>query len=153
MPRRKKTATNDLPAYVDREKGAFQLSITPEQWDDLVATGVLPPPSPGFPSSMPRWQWRDIQAQMSGKTRSRQPTRLATTGAFKNKPNPFVERVRKYSEYRTAALAQGHSKKEAEKIADDKLNGGTPANMSEEEILEQVRLWLGSSKRGRRPKS
>ena len=64
-----------------------------------------------------------------------------------------MERVRKYSEYRTAALAQGHSKKEAEKIADDKLNGGTSANMSEEEILEQVRLWLGSSKRGRRPES
>ena len=48
MPRRKKTATNDLPAFVDREKGAFQLSITPEQWDDLVATGVLPLPRPDF---------------------------------------------------------------------------------------------------------
>jgi hypothetical protein len=72
--------------------------------------------------------------------------------SFQKQTKP-IRGTSKKTEYRTAALAQGHSKKEAEKIADDKLNGGTSANMSEEEILEQVRLWLGSSKRGRRPKS
>jgi hypothetical protein len=63
-----------------------------------------------------------------------------------------VERVRKRFEYLDAALAQGHSKKEAERIVDQKLNGRTAKNMSEEEMVEQVKLWLGSSKRERRPK-
>jgi hypothetical protein len=55
------------PAYVDRETGAAELRISPETWDRWVKERRLPSPSPGFPSSAPRWRWADVDRRMSGK--------------------------------------------------------------------------------------
>ncbi|PXW61582.1 hypothetical protein C7450_10399 [Chelatococcus asaccharovorans] len=54
------------PAYVDREVGAAELRISPDTWDKWVAEGRLPKPSPGFPTTTPRWRWADVDAALSG---------------------------------------------------------------------------------------
>jgi hypothetical protein len=55
----------NIPAYVDRERGAAELSITPKLWDEWVTEGRLPRPAPGFPHSVPRWRWEDVDRCMS----------------------------------------------------------------------------------------
>jgi len=55
------------PAFVSREIGAAELGISPETWDRWVANGILPPASPGFPASTPRWRWMDVDHKLAGK--------------------------------------------------------------------------------------
>jgi hypothetical protein len=76
------TRKADLPlrerpsAYVNREGGAAELTISPETWDRWVVEGILPPPAPGFPFSTPRWRWADVDAKL------RAPDQRQTTDAF-----------------------------------------------------------------------
>lgn len=54
------------PAFVSREVGAAELGISPETWDRWVRDGILPPASPGFPASTPRWRWQDVDRKLTG---------------------------------------------------------------------------------------
>lgn len=55
------------PAYVSREGGAAELSISVSTWDDLVKAGVLPKPVMlGTTGKIPRWRWSDVDAAISG---------------------------------------------------------------------------------------
>jgi hypothetical protein len=55
------------PAYVDRETGAAELLISPDNWDQWVKEGRLPPPCDTFPSGTPRWCWEDVDRKLSGQ--------------------------------------------------------------------------------------
>jgi hypothetical protein len=64
-------ATNQLsgdrtPAFVDRETGAAELSISTDTWDRWVAAGRLPRAEPGFPESTPRWAWSKVEKKLCG---------------------------------------------------------------------------------------
>lgn len=60
------------PSYVSREVGAFELCITPETWDELVAQGYLPRPVPGMPRDLPRWRMEEVSNYLgSGDIRPR----------------------------------------------------------------------------------
>jgi hypothetical protein len=54
-------------AYVSRETGAAELSISPETWDRWVDEGILPKPAPGFPASTPRWSWSEVDGKLKGE--------------------------------------------------------------------------------------
>ena len=54
------------PAFVSREVGAAELCISPETWDRLVASGVLPPSDTRLGGKQPRWQWSKVVARLSG---------------------------------------------------------------------------------------
>ena len=56
------------PAYVDRETGAAELSISPDTWDQWVEDGRLPQPCDSFPPGSPRWRWEDVDNRLSGGT-------------------------------------------------------------------------------------
>lgn len=51
--------------YVDREGGAAELSISPETWDRMVATGELPKATIYLLGRYPRWRWMDVDAWLS----------------------------------------------------------------------------------------
>jgi hypothetical protein len=72
------------PAYVDREIGAAELGISPQTWDQWVKDGRLPSPSPGFPTSAPRWRWADVDRKMSGKPDSDAAAFVASAGKLRN---------------------------------------------------------------------
>ncbi len=56
------------PAYVSREVGAAELSISPATWDDMVAIGKLPPADTmiGKAGTNPRWKWTRVEAWLGG---------------------------------------------------------------------------------------
>lgn len=54
-------------SYVSRESGAAELDISPQTWDRWVKEGRLPPAAPGFPESIRRWRWKDVDGRMSGR--------------------------------------------------------------------------------------
>ena len=72
------------PAYVDRETGAAELGISPQTWDQWVKDGRLPFPSPGFPPSVPRWRWADVDRKMSGKPDNDADAFVASAGKLRN---------------------------------------------------------------------
>jgi hypothetical protein len=72
------------PAYVDRETGAAELRISPETWDRWVKDARLPSPSPGFPSSTPRWRWADVDRRMSGKPDNDADAFVASASKLRN---------------------------------------------------------------------
>jgi hypothetical protein len=55
------------PAYVTRKEGAAELRISLTTWDAWVKDGTLPQPAPGFPASVPRWRWLDVDSRMAGR--------------------------------------------------------------------------------------
>jgi len=55
------------PAFVSRAVGAAELCISPETWDRLVASGVLPPADTKLGGASPRWQWAKVIARLSGR--------------------------------------------------------------------------------------
>ena len=55
------------PVFVSRDAGAAELLISPETWDKWVREGILPPPSPGFPASTPRWKWTDVERRLTSE--------------------------------------------------------------------------------------
>jgi hypothetical protein len=67
---RKFSRLSHTPAYVDRETGAAELCIDPLVWDRWVKEGRLPPPARGFPASVERWRWADVDARLPGNTES-----------------------------------------------------------------------------------
>jgi hypothetical protein len=73
------------PAFVSREIGAAELCVSPTTWDNWVADGVLPPPAPGFPDSLPRWHWSAVEAQLCGRAESL--ATIASAGGQDNVPN------------------------------------------------------------------
>ena len=56
-----------LTAYVTREQGAAELSISPSTWDELVDCGQLPKPIKL--GRMLRWRWADVDNQLRGEDR------------------------------------------------------------------------------------
>jgi hypothetical protein len=78
---------------VDRERGAFELSITPLIWDEWVSIGRLPPPAPGFPEDVPRWRWIDIDRKMSGRKARKSP---AAADLAEVEEDPFVRAAKLY---------------------------------------------------------
>ena len=72
------------PAYVDRETGAAELRISPETWDRWVKESRLPSPSPGFPTSAPRWRWADVDRKMSGKPDNDADAFVASASKLRN---------------------------------------------------------------------
>lgn len=69
------------PAYVDRETGAAELSISPNTWDQWVKEGRLPPPCDTLPAGTPRWRWADVDRKLSGQVAS-DTTDAAMRGAL-----------------------------------------------------------------------
>jgi hypothetical protein len=72
------------PAFVSREIGAAELGISPETWDRWVKEQRLPSPSPGFPTSAPRWRWADVDRKMSGKPDNDADAFVASAGKLRN---------------------------------------------------------------------
>jgi hypothetical protein len=72
------------PAYVDRETGAAELGISPETWDRWVKEQRLPPASPGFPKSSPRWRWADVDRRLSGKPDNDADAFVASAAKLRN---------------------------------------------------------------------
>lgn len=72
------------PAYVDRETGAAELRISTETWDRWVDEGRIPPASPGFPPSVPRWRWADVDRRMSGKSENDADAFVATASMLRH---------------------------------------------------------------------
>lgn len=79
------------PAYVSREIGAAEIGISPQNWDNWVAQGVLPKPAPGFPEGTPRWRWADVDAHLGGVPKAAQSEPVLALGTKDgNIVDPFV---------------------------------------------------------------
>jgi hypothetical protein len=63
---------------------AAELGISPETWDRWVKEQRLPSPSPGFPTSAPRWRWADVDRKMSGKPDNDADAFVASAGKLRN---------------------------------------------------------------------
>lgn len=80
------------PSYVCRETGAAELEISPDTWDQYERDGRLPARAPGFPSSTPRWRWRDVDAKLSGKTADDGDAVIKSLDNFRNGPETDARR-------------------------------------------------------------
>src|SRR5215216_5351573 len=74
------------PSFVDRETGAAELRISPETWDRWVQESRLPPQSPGFPPSTPRWRWVDVDRRLIGDRTDDSSAFIAAAGRLAGGP-------------------------------------------------------------------
>ena len=60
--------TSRLTAYVTRQQGAAELQVSPSTWDDMVASGQIPPPLRfGRLRNILRWRWADVDMALAGQ--------------------------------------------------------------------------------------
>jgi hypothetical protein len=123
--------STNIPAYVDRERGAAELSISPELWDEWVTEGRLPPPAPGFPPSVPRWRWEEVDLRMSGDAHTTPPESPITRKRRRSyvtrpKVDPFVEAVHKMAAQREEKKRR--KKEEKRKKEEEKRKANTSIN-------------------------
>lgn len=53
-----------VPAYVNRQRAAQELCMSPETFDSYVRKGVLPPAKKR--GGLARWKWKEIEAALDG---------------------------------------------------------------------------------------
>ncbi len=78
-----------VPIYVDRERGAYELSISMDTWDRMVDSGELPRPTIRV-RSRPRWRWSLVIAHLEDKPQDEDGSEV----------DPFLEDIRRTSEQR-----------------------------------------------------
>lgn len=66
-----------VPTFVGAKRLIAELDISLSTFHGWRADGIIPPPSPGFPPSSPRWLWSRVVAWLEGD-RSDLPTPQAS---------------------------------------------------------------------------
>ena len=89
-----------VPTYVDRERGASELSISVDTWDRMVDSGELPEPTMKV-RGRPRWRWSVVIANLEGKPQDEDRSEV----------DPFLEGIRRASGKRDRDRAARRSRR------------------------------------------
>lgn len=61
--------TDRVPTYVDADRLCFELCVSIDTIERMIAAGKFPRPKPGMPGKR-LWKWSEVQATIDGKGKS-----------------------------------------------------------------------------------